>query len=135
MATVERVFVEEFAESATRWGLFVRYQEYVDQLRAFMPGGFSQWVDGSFVGQKLNPTGIDFVTFVDYRIYQQNEPAIDNLRRLRLEWGMGMDGYFVKTYPDDHPEYRNYRADLIEWEHRFSRTRDFKHKGFIELIY
>ncbi len=133
MLAFEQVFVWEFSESTTRQPLFERYRQYNDKLQQLIPAGFSQWVDGSFVSRKLNPRDIDFLTFVDYQLYEQHEQAFDELRRYRLDRSLSIDGYFVKVYPDTHQRYNDYQSDLTEWQYQFGTTRKHKPKGFLEL--
>ena len=137
LATLERVFVEEFGTSATRRPLFDAYQQYTDQIRARLPAGavIVQWVDGSFVTRKRNPKDIDVVTFVDFGIYEQYEPFFDSLRQLRYLRETDVDGYFVRVYPVDHPNYRLYDLDRADWNFRFNTPKQKGNKGFLELTY
>ncbi|QJD77613.1 DUF6932 family protein [Spirosoma rhododendri] len=131
--TLEQVFVLGLSESTTRRALFERYLQYNDTLRQLIPAGFRQWVDGSFISRKLNPRDIDFLTFVDYQLYENHESAFDELRRIRLDRSFGIDGYFVKVYPNTHRLYNDYQSDLIEWQYQFGTTRKHESKGFLEI--
>lgn len=137
LQTLERVFVEEFGESITRRRLFESFRQYNDQIKTTLPAGaeFRQWIDGSFVTQKRNPNDIDVVTFIDFGLYEQYESFFDSLRQLRHSGKKGIDGYFVRVYPIDHPNYRLYDLDRADWSFRFNTPKPKGNKGFLELTY
>ncbi|MGB3778758.1 MAG: hypothetical protein WA960_10405 [Tunicatimonas sp.] len=43
---------------------------------------FTQWVDGSFVTAREHPNDIDFVTFIDYQLFETKEKLIHENFRL-----------------------------------------------------
>ena len=135
-ATVKRVFVDEFTNSTNRHSIFKRYEELNARLLQLMPGGFTQWVDGSFISRKINPNDIDVLTFVDTILYQRYEQTF---RVLRNAFAVGygrVDANVIQVYPNGHPKLFLYESDYIEWLHSWSRTvqKPRKSKGFIELI-
>ena len=138
LTILEEVFVKAFPQSAARQPIFEQYQKYNQQLRELAPDGFMQWIDGSFVTQKINPNDIDLVTFVDYKVYEQNVSEFDRLGKWRLDPKDKVDGYLVKAYPDGHPFYPRSEYDKVYWRHTFgtgrNRQRKSFNKGFIELI-
>ena len=134
--TVERVFVEDFTNSITRRNLFERYSEYNARLLALLTGGFTQWIDGSFISRKSDPDDIDVLTFVDADLYNQHEQAIDELKQeYRNQRPVLVDAYFVRVYPEGHRRYFDYQSNRVEWLYDWTRTvgRRPKHKGLIEL--
>ena len=132
--TFEAFFVAAFDQSQSRRRLFDSYLKYVEELQKFVPTGFYQWIDGSFITNKLNPRDIDFVTFLDWQDYQQNEYEIGRMRQYRYDKKWGTDGYFLGIYPEGHVKYNDYYLDRIEWLFTFSTTRTpKKSKGFIQL--
>ncbi|WP_128548671.1 DUF6932 family protein [Larkinella soli] len=136
----EQVFVSAFPESTTRRALFDGLMEFDECLQKLLPEGYFQWIDGSFVTKKLNPADIDLVTFVDYRWYERQESAFNELRAWRFDREKGIDGYFVKIYPEDHPLVNGYRYDKTEWAFTFSKTapkpgHQRRNKGFIQLTF
>lgn len=137
LQTLERVFVEEFSTSVTRRRLFDAYRQYTSQIQDTLPAGvvFVQWIDGSFVTQKRDPNDIDVVTFVDFRLYEQYEPFFDSLRELPYLRKTDVDGYYVRVYPVDHPNYRLYNLDRADWNFRFNTPKPKGNKGFLELTY
>ncbi len=68
---IEEVFVTPFPDSETRQVIFDHYLNYIDEFQRLVTPQFTHWLDGSFMSQKLNPNDLDFVAFIDYRIYQQ----------------------------------------------------------------
>ncbi|WP_266362937.1 DUF6932 family protein [Tellurirhabdus rosea] len=135
LETFEQEFVAAFPASASRRELFLHYCAYVQELKQWLPGGFTQWIDGSFVTRKLNPKDIDVVTFVPYNQYTQHEPIINELRQQRISRKKQIDGYFVKTFPENHRLHHLYVLDRADWLFQFSGTRDNRNKGFIVIRY
>lgn len=133
--TFETTFVSSFPKSATRAPLFSDFSTYMLNVKSVIHGDFHQWIDGSFITNKLNPKDIDFVIFINFKDYINNQIEIDRLREMRNVHGSGMDGYFVPVYPDNHPKRFLFEADQLQWQHLFGRSRTDKKKGFIELRY
>lgn len=131
--TFEAFFVAAFAQSQSRRRLFDSYLEYVEELQKFVPTGFYQWIDGSFITNKLNPIDIDFVTFLDFDFFKNRPKELESLRQMRFDTNVGLDGYFVKVYPETHPNRKNYEYDRIQWLFDWSRSKDKKPKGIIQL--
>ena len=132
LPTLERFFVEGFTMSATRRRLFDAYRHYTELIHDTLPTGaaLTQWIDGSFVTGKLNPSDVDVVTLVDFAQYEQNEQFFDALRQLRYERKTDVDGYFVKVYPADHLDCRLYDLDRADWYFRFLTPKPKGNKGF-----
>jgi len=128
-------FVHAYKESKTRAKLFENYSNYVNSLKLIIGTGFFQWIDGSFVTNKLNPKDIDFVTFIDWKVYYNNEILLDSLRELRYNKILGIDGYIVLVYPPEHKKNILYEADRLQWIFEFSRSRTDQRKGFIQINY
>ena len=70
---IEEVFVTPFLHSETRQVIFDNYLNYIDEFQRLVTPPFTHWLDGSFMSKKLNPNDLDFVPFIDYRIYQQKK--------------------------------------------------------------
>jgi hypothetical protein len=131
--TFEAKFVHCFPQSITRKDLFMEFSDYLILLKSILGNGLFQWVNGSFVTNKLNPNDIDLVTFVDWEIYKANEQTIDQLREFRNNKDTRIDGYFVAVYPESHKMNVLYQADKLQWLYQFSRSRTDRRKGFIQL--
>ena len=131
----EAAFVSNFPESTTRKRIFERYVAYVEELRKIVGDGFTQWVDGSFVTQKVNPRDIDFLTFLEIDRYEQNREAVDSFRKRRSEKGVLTDGYFLFIRPVGYSQRHLYELDRDEWFRHFRWGCDDEQKGFIQLIF
>lgn len=132
--TFKSTFVDAIEGSKTRNAIFEQYLDYTNALKELLNEPFFQWIDGSFVTQKKNPNDIDLVTFVDYKIYTAKEEQFDELRQKRNSKNSVLDGYFVKTYPQDHLRYNWFEIDKLQWLYTFNRTKNTKlQKGFLQL--
>lgn len=134
--TFEAMFKEGVRESRTRTPIFEAYLDYLDRLHQIVGGGFYQWIDGSFITQKVDPKDIDFVTFLDFGQMQRHEKELNTLRKMRYEGKRYLDNYFVSTYPKEHSKFYLYEIEHLEWLHRFERDtrKKMKHtKGIIQL--
>ena len=102
---------------------------YLIDLQMIGIKDFTQWIDGSFVTQKTTPNDIDIVTFVPdnfYNLYQEKLIALK-------ETYQGLDCYYVKNYPENHPNRVISDFDRIQWLFFFRTDRKKQNKGFIEL--
>lgn len=126
--TLEEVFVKGFSNSSTRARIFGEYLIYLNQLKQIINGEFYQWIDGSFTTQKLNPRDIDIVTFLDATLFDAKESLLKDCKINDY-----VDGYFIRTFPEDHQKRFFYESDYLRWLHLFSRNREKKPKGIIQL--
>ncbi len=134
LQTFEQTFVTAFTGSTTRPKIFMAYLGYLDQLRQIVgDGGFYQWIDGSFVTKKQNPDDIDFVTFVDAKVFEKHQKELENLTKFRYIKGQLLDSYFVATYNDIR-----FASDRLYWLDKFGKDdrKRFKNKkGFLQLTF
>lgn len=135
LITFEERFVASFPESSTRRKLYKNFCRYTESIKKEIGTDFFQWIDRSFVTNKLNPKDIDLVTFIDWRAYYANENFINSLRDLRQEKDLGIDGYFLIVYPEDHKKNILFETDKIQWMFEFGRSRTDYKKGFIQINY
>ncbi|WP_028525393.1 DUF6932 family protein [Runella limosa] len=134
--TFETVFVKNFPSTSKRHQWFKNYVTYVDELKHLLGTGFTQWIDGSFVSQKFNPNDIDFVTFIDFELYERFEKEIELIRKKRYQRTNGTDGYFIKTYPIDHKLQPIYQLERKRWLFDFTMNLYNKRpKGIIQLSF
>lgn len=135
-ATFKAKFVDAFPRSSTRQVIFDNFSVYMEKLSAIIGTDFHQWIDGSFVTRKLNPDDIDFVTFVNAKIFSHNEQKLNLLREYSRGQSLRIDGYFVKNYPKDHKRFVQSYLDSVHWMHDFGKdSRKGQSKGFIQLNY
>ena len=137
LATFEKVFVTDFENSTTRKTLFDNYLWYLEAFSKEITPNFTQWINGSFVTLKENPKDIDFVTFIDRKLYAKKENYIEKYWTIDT-YDIGLDAYFVKSYEPNEDLFSQYKEYQQEWNERYRRTRkdDFGNhqlKGFIEI--
>ncbi|MCA9407028.1 MAG: hypothetical protein KC684_10845, partial [Candidatus Omnitrophica bacterium] len=65
-------FVGPFEKTSSRHEIFENYIRYVEEFKKEITPKFKQWIDGSFVTNKVNPRDIDIVNIVDYEIAKEN---------------------------------------------------------------
>lgn len=117
------VFVAPFPESETRNRLFNEWKKYNRMLRQEIGERFTQWINGSFVTQKLNPKDIDLVIFIRADLYDLHGAVLDNFWSDKWE-KEGLDSYIVKVYPTFHPSYDIYTVKYYdEWLERYTKTK------------
>jgi hypothetical protein len=135
--TVEQELVAAFPDSKTRSALFVHFMRYLDNFKSRVSQDFTIWLNGSFATRKANPKDLDFVVFLDYRVYEAQEPFLDKFWTFSLE-DQGLDAYLVKVFPADHPLHPQTLADRSLWlslyrKTKWNRDNTFYSKGFLEL--
>lgn len=138
---MREVFVDAFPESETRKRLFDNYLNWIFDFQRDVFPYFTQWIDGSFVTQKLNPKDIDFVTFLDGRVYEIKEKR----KELDRFWSFsnedkGLDAYFLAEYTEEHENHRDFNSLKEGWLLRYGYTRRDEQqraypKGFIQIIF
>lgn len=93
------------------------------------------------MSNKANPNDIDFVTLIDWKIFEAKESEIINGFRLKgAKENYNVDAYSVKIYPDNHSKYVLTKSDLAYWYNWFTRTKKNRKrqtfaKGFLEIVF
>lgn len=141
-ATLEEmreIFVDTFPESETRKRLFDNYLDWIFDFQRDIFPYFTQWIDGSFVTQKLNPKDIDFVTFLDWQVYEIKE----KWKELERFWSFsneekGLDAYILAEFPESHQNFEEFLTAKEGWSVRYGHTRKDAQqrafpKGFIQI--
>jgi hypothetical protein len=123
-------FEQVFVFNAHRKLIFNEYLKFLTALNNLELGSFFQWVNGSFTTQKITPNDIDVVTFVNFTHYENVEKI---LREIRLDFRSRklIDCYFVVIYPENHPNFSDYRADKLQFFHDF--THDVKREKKLNM--
>jgi hypothetical protein len=119
-ATMQEVydnFVLPFATSKTRLKLFEGYKAYNDDLQqTLLDVKYEQWLDGSFVTQKINPKDTDVVTFLPLDVFLKYEMYLHQFEGLNgAKKRYGVDAYFVIIYPEKHTRHAWYLGDKAQW--------------------
>ena len=132
-------FVNGISNSKTRQKLYEGYLKYNKDLKTLLEGQkYTQWVDGSFVSNKINPKDVDLVNLIDHQLVNKFEKELEQFIKLKGKDRYGVDGYIVRIYPEDHPKYVRTQSDLVYWETWFSKSKINRKKqrfskGFLEL--
>jgi hypothetical protein len=126
--TFREIFVDKWQDkTSTRRAIFHDFEAYISDFKNLITPNFVMWVDGSFVTIKRdNPNDIDFVSFIDYGVYEAKEALIDsrfNKYSSKSHYGMLLDAYICPIYPSEHEKGFSSKADEIEWFHHFSYTK------------
>lgn len=138
---LQSLFVAKKADSETRGKLYEGYLRYNEDLKNLLSGKkYSQWVDGSFISNKLNPRDIDLVNLLDHRLVEEYEEGLKSFIMGIGKETYGVDGYVIVIYPEAHPKCIRTRSDLVYWEHWFGKSRKERRKqrcpkGFLELAF
>lgn len=141
LAEFKEIFVDSFEEDSSRHQIFEQYQKFLKDFSEQVTDDFEQWINGSFVSSKRNPKDIDFVTIIDYSIFEQKEALIEQQFRLVGAQKMyQLDAYTVRRYPVEHKHYSIYKGELAYWEHWFGQTKKNRakikfNKGFIRILF
>ncbi|GAB4005118.1 hypothetical protein GCM10028808_04190 [Spirosoma migulaei] len=141
MVKFEEVFSNGFPGPLTRQELLKSFRTLCKSIHQQVNNEFTIWVDGSFATQKLDPNDIDCVFFIGSTDYQIHEKALRQLVNREYCRERGLDCYFVRVYPSEHPNYLiETDADRKEWLSLFSRTRVHRNgkrypKGIVQLSF
>jgi hypothetical protein len=137
----QQVFVDSFPESETRKRLFDNYLDWIFDFQRDISPNFTQWINGSFVTQKLNPKDIDFVTFLEWGDFENKEKTgeMDRFWSFSNE-DKGLDAYLLAAYEAGHPDFLEFVRFKSVWVKRYSNgsKNDNLHtikKGFIQIIF
>lgn len=129
-------FVQKFPNSTTRRRIFNAYIHYLKHFQQNITENFFQWLDGSFVHQKENPNDLDFVIFIDYRVFNPNEAFIRNnftLFSIYEYYDDLLDAYAVKNYPEKHPKRHETLEDISYWRDTFGSSINREPRGFVQI--
>jgi hypothetical protein len=126
-----KIFQNTFVFNAHRAQLFEEYLEFLKILNTMPIGRFHQWVNGSFTTKKAYPKDIDFVCFVNSTFYRTFEKRLMGLAYDFKQYGL--DAYFEPVFPETHFMSAATRYNIADWKQLYSRDRQFRKKGFIQL--
>lgn len=133
---LEEQFVKAFANSSTRENIIEGHNNYVIELFQILEHNFSQWLDGSFVTQKLDPNDIDIVNFIHYSEYTNSKA--NSLRKFITNLGnpkdeFKVDGYLVPVYEPSDPRFEVTQNGYNYWRTFFGKDRNNNPKGILQL--
>jgi len=135
----QQAFVDSFDPESSRHRIFENYMNYLQELQNILRYDFHQWVNGSFVSNKVHPKDIDLVTVIDYRDHEKQRKNIERKFISRKARDIfNVDAYIVPQYPISHIRHSFYQSDLAYWRNLFGKTRVNRakrqfEKGFVQL--
>lgn len=104
LAAFEAYFVTNLPDKDRRKEIFEMYLQYLSELFEVVGKDFYQLVNGSFTTKKELPGDIDFITFVNYRVYRNSFEAIDKLN-LKWENSNEIDSMILPFSYPGHPHF------------------------------
>jgi hypothetical protein len=137
---LEHHFVLAFPNSERRRWLFDSFERYLYRLQDEVFPHFEVWVNGSFVSKVDAPNDIDFVVFLDYRVFEvREEKTLDKFWSFNLE-KQGLDAYLVKDYPEGHEDYAGFLSLKESWYRRYTNSRKdptglVHQKNFVKIFF
>ena len=129
-------FVSNIPLSRTRGVLFDNLLRYRAELFQKANCSFLQWLNGSFVTQKLNPNDIDLANLIPYDddIEQQIETLMPYFSLGGSLEKYQIDAHLIPVYPENDIRFENTKLRLAYFEKWFGHDRAYHSKGFIEII-
>ena len=125
----ETRFVENVPESKTRQPIFAGYLRYCKDLFNFdVP--LEQWLDGSFITNKIDPDDIDIMSLVDAsKLTENNEKHVkslfiyhDHSNRGYLNSKYNCDPFVIAVYPPSHKYYHLTLKSIDYWYGAFGHV-------------
>lgn len=141
-ATKEMIHAElvaPFGTGTRREELYSGWLRYNADLQNLLQDALlEQWVNGSFVSQKIRPGDIDVVTLCDGKRLQELSSQLRRFRKHEAKAHYGVDGYFLEVYARDHRWASRTTSDKAYWRHTFgtlpkSRNRKSRSKGYLVI--
>ena len=145
---LKAAFVDRFEASRTRAGIWEGLLRYRARIAEFGIG-VTQWIDGSFVEGKPNPSDVDVVSFCDYEAFNR---VVGSIGEGKLEFmGSGeatksefwTHSFLVLSCSRTHPYHETFEKSRSYWRRWFGRTRPIvgpigspligHQKGFIQM--
>lgn len=133
----KNIYVDDFINSTTRQTIFNKWQVYVSDFKDQISLNFKQWVNGSYVTDKMNPRDIDLVNLIDYTNELNNK--MDLISNFLTHGGSKdkykVDGYFVQIYSPDDARYSLTLGWLNYWKNWFGHDRQKREKALLEISF
>lgn len=124
-------FEQTFVFNEHRAKIFQEYQLFLQSIQNLGISTFYQWINGSFTSMKMNPNDIDVVTFVPFQDFEKHEIFFDKLYLNR--YSTKIDCYFVKVYPQNHPNYSKFQSTELQFWHDFTKTIKKQGRSIIKI--
>jgi hypothetical protein len=128
------IFVDDFPTSSTRASNWSGYIRFTKELKKIAIRSVTQWLDGSFTTNKLNPGDIDLVSIISHLDFQPKIKEFDMNRSDGYPKSIfNIDGYVIIDFPTTHPYYDRMIAQKEYWEKFFSTDRNNNPKSILEV--
>ena len=132
-------FVVELDGSVTRGDIFSMYLNYCKKMD-YLEVAVEQWVDGSYITNKEDPSDIDLVTHIDALKANESAELQEDLTKLldnaHCKSQYRCDVYVIPIYPKELPdEYRIYKKSEKYWSKWFGKDRAGNPKGIVEFSF
>lgn len=135
MEECENIFVVNFPTSNTRIDNWDGLQRFNTDLKTILKCPLKQWIDGSFVTNKLNPNDIDLVSFINELDFVPSLSLFDMNRSDGYpKKQYNIDGYVIIDLPESHPYYAKMEEQINYWKDFFSTDREDNPKSIVEII-
>jgi hypothetical protein len=119
-------FAFSFPSSTTRAEIvdgFTKFRDIAKKLEI----GLLQWIDGSFVEEKVNPNDVDVISFADYEILNALNEGKRNYANDLLGTGKTRDlhtrSFFQPSCSPKHPYFPVFENQRQYWRRWFGHTR------------
>ena len=131
----KNIFVDNFTLSSTRLDNWNGFLQFNKDLKTLAKYPIKQWIDGSFVTNKLNPTDIDLVSFINELDFVPSLSLFDMNRSDGYPKKMyNIDGYVIIDLPDNHQYSAKMKEQISYWKDFFSTDKENNPKAIIEVI-
>ena len=128
-----------FPHSTTRTSILDGYKRHWKEIIGIV-GPCEQFLDGSFVSNKNDPSDIDLVMFIDALVVDALPPDKQQQLSILLSGPVTKatylcDAYFCLVYPADHPMSEPARAKRKYWMGEFGYDRHDVPKGIVHVTF
>ena len=133
----EAFFVTSFPHSSTRKQILEGYRKHLAEILSLV-GTCEQYLDGSYVTNKNDPSDLDLVVLLDATVVDSLPPA----KQLQLQSLLAgpvtkaqymCDAYFCPVYPEGHPMHSASRQQRKYWLGEFGYDRNDLPKGIVHV--
>jgi len=137
LAQIEVAFVTAFPHSSTRKTIIAGYRKHSAEIEA-IASTFEQFLNGSFVTNKNDPSDVDLVVFIEASVVDNLSPSDKDKLKLLLAGPVTKashkcDAYFCPVYPSGHPASAAARLKRKYWMGEFGFDRQDQPKGIVHI--
>lgn len=127
-------FVISFSASSTRQDIYEKYLVYISDFYKEIVNHWLQWVNGSFITNKINPNDIDLVNLIQAEIFAiKNAEIAKFLTKYGSKDLYKVDGYCIPIYKENDERSELTKEYVKYWRKWFGHDRSRNPKGIIQL--